>query len=1101
MTDQPSTAKSIFLNALEIPSDEGRQAYITAQCGGDEALGGEVEVLLRQHGELGSFLETPVANDVTELGTSSLSEGAGTIVGPYKLLQQIGEGGMGVVFMAEQQRPVQRMVALKIIKPGMDTRQVIARFEAERQALALMDHPNIAKVLDAGATETGRPYFVMELVKGVPITDYCDEHHLTPRERLDLFVPVCQAVQHAHQKGIIHRDLKPSNVMIALFDGRPVPKVIDFGVAKATGRKLTERTMFTEYGAVVGTVEYMSPEQAELNQLDIDTRSDIYSLGVLLYELLTSMTPFDKGRLRSAAFMEMLRIIREEDPPKPSTRLSTTKELATIAADRGLEPRKLSGAMRGDLDWIVMKCLEKDRNRRYETANGLALDVQRFLDDEPVLAVPPSPAYRLRKYMRKNRAMLTTTAAIVAILIGGIAVSTWQAIRATHAESVALAAQGDAESRRAEMERQKTRAEENERNAEQERQIAEAVRNFLDDDLLSQADPDARADSLISAGSISEDSKPNPTIRELLDRAASELDADHIEKHFPNQPLVQAEILQTVGVSYLQLGEYSKAIEILKRSMELFQRHRGIDHPRTLVSMGNLASAYMRAETPDLALPLVEQTLRLWKGKTHPSDSDMLEVMNELAAIYRYSGLRAKAVKLEDETYQLAKTTLGAKDKRTLIFMTNLASDYSQVDKLDLATPLMEEALRLETVQLGPDHVDTLFCMNSLAVLYDRAGKLEPAFSLTEELVRRSTAKFGAEHPNTLLFKSNLGELYRELGKLDQSLSIQEETLRVMKRKLGPDHTYTLSAMGKLAHVYCDSRKTELGLPLQEETLRLRQLKQGHTHPDTLVTMTQLALMYAQAQNLDRAAPLYEEAVMLEKKSLGTTHAETLKSIVNLANVYMRQFKPELAVPLFEEFVKLAEAKFGPDSHETTAAMASLTEAYLAAAARQAWLSDNNKRQETCRSAIRLADGSSDPVILERAAKACSLSSIDDTDQRAKALTLARKAVELGKSHRLLPYFQLTLGMAEFRSGHDKKADAALESAVSSAKGNPRIVDIAAFYQAMSLFSQGKREEARKIAADTAARMNPLPQDEKSPQFHDDLILWTAYKEAKAMIQ
>ena len=344
MSDHPSTAKSIFLNALEIPSGEARQAYLVAQCGGNESLGGEVESLLRQHGELGSFLESPVTGQTLAMGVSSLSEGAGTVVGPNKLLQRIGEGGMGVVFMAEQQRPVQRMVAMKIIKPGMDTRQVIARFEAERQALALMDHPNIAKVLDAGATETGRPYFVMELVKGVPITEYCDEHHLTPRERLDLFVPVCQAVQHAHQKGIIHRDLKPSNVMIALYDGRPVPKIIDFGVAKATGRKLTERTMFTEYGAVVGTVEYMSPEQAELNQLDIDTRSDIYSLGVLLYELLTSTTPFDKSRLRSAAFVEMLRIIREEDPPKPSTRLSTTKELATIAADRGLEPKKLSGA-------------------------------------------------------------------------------------------------------------------------------------------------------------------------------------------------------------------------------------------------------------------------------------------------------------------------------------------------------------------------------------------------------------------------------------------------------------------------------------------------------------------------------------------------------------------------------------------------------------------------------------------------------------------------------------------------------------------------------------------------------------------------------------
>jgi serine/threonine protein kinase/tetratricopeptide (TPR) repeat protein len=347
-------------------------------------------------------------------------EKVGSRIGPYKLLQRLGEGGMGAVFMAEQEKPVQRRVALKIIKAGMDSAHVLARFEAERQALAMMDHPNIAKVLDAGATDAGRPYFVMELVKGIAITKFCDQEHLTPRERLELFVLVCQAVQHAHQKGIIHRDLKPSNVLIALYDGKPVPKVIDFGLAKATTQKLTERTMVTEVGQIVGTLEYMAPEQAELNNLDIDTRADIYSLGVLLYELLTGSPPFTSRQLRNAPLEDMLRIIRETEPPKPSTKLSSSAELPSIAAKRKLEPAKLTKLVRGDLDWIVMKCLEKERNRRYETANSLALDVQRYLVDEPVLASPPSLRYRLRKYWRKHRGPLVAVSAIVLLLVAGI---------------------------------------------------------------------------------------------------------------------------------------------------------------------------------------------------------------------------------------------------------------------------------------------------------------------------------------------------------------------------------------------------------------------------------------------------------------------------------------------------------------------------------------------------------------------------------------------------------------------------------------------------------------------------------------------------------
>jgi WD40 repeat protein/serine/threonine protein kinase len=427
-------AEDIFLAALEKPSPGERAAYLDEMCGPDSDLRGQVEGLLRSHEQAGSFLQNSLFDPGATRDVSTPPELTGSRIGPYKLLQPIGEGGMGTVYMAEQTQPVRRKVAIKVIKPGMDSRQVIARFEAERQALAMMDHVNIARVLDAGATESGRPYFVMELVHGMPITEYCDDNRLTPRERLELFVPVCQALQHAHQKGIIHRDIKPSNVMITLYDGKPVPKVIDFGVAKATEQKLTERTLFTRYGTMVGTFEYMSPEQAEMSALGVDTRSDIYSLGVLLYELLTGSTPLSRKRVREAAYSEILRMIKEEEPPKPSTRLSDSGEaLASISAQRQMEAAKLTKLVKGELDWIVIKTLEKDRNRRYESASGLAADVQRYLNDEPVQAYPPSFWYRFHKLARRNKAVFMTAsviAAAVLVAVMTLAVSSvlvWQA--------------------------------------------------------------------------------------------------------------------------------------------------------------------------------------------------------------------------------------------------------------------------------------------------------------------------------------------------------------------------------------------------------------------------------------------------------------------------------------------------------------------------------------------------------------------------------------------------------------------------------------------------------------------------------------------------
>lgn len=642
MADTNPHLVSIFGAALDFQSAEEQAAYVERACGDDVELRARVAALLQAHQEAGHFLEGHSRQqEVTTADTNSIVEGPGAAVGPYKLLEQIGEGGMGVVYMADQQVPVRRRVALKIIKPGMDTRRVIARFEAERQALALMDHPNIARVLDAGATESGRPYFVMELVRGVPITEYCDQNNLPVPERLELFGLVCQAVQHAHQKGIIHRDIKPSNVLITLHDGRPVPKVIDFGIAKATGQQLTDKTLFTDFNQLIGTPLYMSPEQAELSGLDIDTRSDIYSLGVLLYELLTGTTPHERERLREAAYDEVRRIIREEDPPKPSTRASSLEHSRpSVAAMRHTEPRKLYHLLQGDLDWIVMKALEKDRTRRYETAAGLAADVRRHLSDQPVEACPPSAAYRLRKLARRNRAALTTAAVVLTALVLGTVVSTWQAIRATRAERLADA-RLDAEvvARAAEVQQRKV-AEEQRREAEKQRAVAEAnfqkARQAVDEYF-----------TLVSESKLLDVPGLQPLRRDLLEAAL------RFYKQSANQRSSDPDVQANLAVTYLRVAEIyhatdrnEDALAVIGQALDTIDRLRR-EHPAATEAHRKLAGFWKglrrmkrRTERPrdtEQALRLLQRLADTWEHLAVENPS-VVEFQSDLGAIQAHIG-------------------------------------------------------------------------------------------------------------------------------------------------------------------------------------------------------------------------------------------------------------------------------------------------------------------------------------------------------------------------------------------------------------------------------------------------------------------------------
>jgi serine/threonine protein kinase/DNA-binding SARP family transcriptional activator len=920
--------EEIFHKALS-RSPEERAAYLEQVCAGDPALRASVEALLRANVGATGFLEQPAPALVATVVEQPVSEVPGAVIGAYRLLEQIGEGGFGVVFMADQIRPVRRKVALKVLKPGMDTRQVVARFEAERQALALMDHPNIAKVLDGGQTVSGRPYFVMELVKGTPITEFCDQSQLTPRRRLELFGSVCQAVQHAHHKGIIHRDLKPSNVLVSRHDTTPIVKVIDFGVAKALGQELTDKTLFTGIAQMIGTPLYMSPEQAGMSDLDIDTRSDIYSLGVLLYELLTGTTPFPKERFKQAGYDEIRRIIREEEPPRPSTRLSTLGQAAaTVSANRRSDPRKLGQLMHGELDWIVMKALDKDRNRRYETASAFAADVQRHLADEPVLACPPSAGYRLRKLLRRHRGRVLAAAVVFLALVAGIAGLAVGLFQAEHQRQAAETARENERLEKLRAEQEKQIAQREKLRAEQEKQIAQAVRVFLQAKLLGQADPEQQADALRWAGDAAP-LKENPTIRELLDRAAKELTPDKIEQQFPNQPLVQAAILQTIGEAYRGVGEYQKSIEHLRRARELCLRHLGPEHPDSVGALNDLGVTYTYAGQLTEAIAAHEEAYAKRLAMLGPDHPDTLTSLNNLAMTYEQAGKPDRAIPLYEQARDRRVAVLGADHPHTLLTLNNLAVAYHHAGKVTEATKLYKKVRDGWLAHLGPEHPLTLTAEQNLAEGYKDTGRLAEAIHLYQQVHQKQAKVLGADHPESLITLHNLARAYREDGQPLKSVELLEEIRPRMVKKLGADHPFTLTMLHNLAMAYESAGRLQDAIRLYEQVWDQRIARLGADHPESLTTLHNLAIAYWTAGKPPSVIiPMLEQVRDGRIAKLGADHRFTLDTLDNLARAYHAAGKLTLAIPLLEQVFLGRTAKLGAEHPDTLATMWSLARAY-----------------------------------------------------------------------------------------------------------------------------------------------------------------------------
>lgn len=828
-------------------------------------------------------------------------ETAGLFAGRFQLRETLGEGGMGVVWLADQSEPIQRPVAIKLIKASLQSEQALARFENERLALAAMDHPHIAKVFDAG-TADGQLYFVMELIQGQTLTSYCDLNRLTVRDRLHLFVAVCQAIQHAHQKGIIHRDIKPSNILVTEVDGRPVPKVIDFGVAKAASAVWTGQTLFTQAAGPIGTPEYMSPEQASLDPIDIDTRSDVYALGVVLYELLTGSTPFGRPQASPAAMLEMLRCIRDEEPPRPSTKLSQTPaQLSTIATVRQVEPHQLQRLLRGDLEWVLLKALAKDRERRYDSANSLGQEIQRYLANEPVLAGPPGAAYRAAKFIKRNQATVVAGTLVVASLVGGLIGTTWGLLDAHTQQQIALAREGDAKRAAVSERTARTAAEKRLTQLEKVNEILRAI--FVDLNPVLEG-------------------KDEPSLSARLGRRLTEA-AAKINGEAVGDAATVARLQATLGYALLPLGYQAQGAELLATAAATLEAERGADDPETRRALRESALALGDAGRFEAAIALQRRLLARQRALSGPEHGDAIAAGRDLANTLLEAGRTAEALTLLEDA-KLAVARRPPDDAERVEVERALAHAYANARRYREAAELLERCLAAYRKRYGPDHMLTLTVEGDLGTILHGLGRRDEALPLLERGGQKLRAKLGADHPAVLIHDLSIAQALVDAGRTAEARRLAEHAYETLCRHPGPDHPYTLRALVSLAATTRAAGRLEPSITLYEQALKQLRRRFGPDHPSTLGAAKQLARLYYQASRREQAVTLYEETYRRLHAAFGPDHIDTLETLNFLAVALWSRRQLDRSVPLFEQALPRFTRALGADHLQTLTVKANL---------------------------------------------------------------------------------------------------------------------------------------------------------------------------------